>query len=141
MISRIVTIVSSLRPKAFHEFAKFAAVGACNTVTDFAVYIALTRTIPFFSAHLILAASISFVFAVAVSFILNSTWTFRHGVTDWQERYPRFLLVALGGLVINASVLAVLVAFGLHDILAKLVATSASLAWNFPMQRKWTFGK
>jgi len=141
MISRLFRLAMALRPSVFWQFVRFAVVGSCNTVVDFGTYVALTRGTDYFSQHIVLAATAAFLCAVSVSFMLNSLWTFERSMVDWRSRAPRFLLIALGGLAINAGVLALLVALGTHDIIAKLAASAASIAWNFPMHRRWTFGK
>jgi putative flippase GtrA len=141
MIARIASLMDALLPGRFAEFVRFALVGGLNTSVDFTVYVVLTRKIDFFGVHLVSAATVAFCCAVTVSYLLNSLWTFRRSVDDWRMRAPRFVAVAIGGLLVNAGVLALLVHLGIHDIFAKLAASAASIAWNFPMHRKWTFGK
>ncbi|HTK05125.1 MAG TPA: GtrA family protein [Candidatus Eisenbacteria bacterium] len=121
------------------QFIKFAAVGAFNTVLDFGVYLWLTRSYPFWGAHIIAAATVSFVLAATSSFILNNFWTFRQDLAGCRRRAPKFFAVAVGGLLWNAAILHLLTTFGVHDIIAKLFATGVVLMWNFTLQKKWTF--
>src|SRR5688572_23245899 len=121
------------------QFVRFAAVGAFNTVLDFGVYVALTRGIPGWSERYVAAATVSFLVAVASSFLLNTFWTFRSDLNLWHRRAPKFLIVAAGGLAWNAFIIHTLTVMGAHDIIAKLVATGLVLFWNFTLQKKWTF--
>lgn len=120
------------------QFIRFCIVGAINTVVDFGVYIALTRPFPFWGSHLVLASVCSFIVAVSSSFLLNNYWTF--GLRRLElKRSIKFVLVALGGLGWNALTFFVLHRLGTYDLLAKAAATGVVLAWNFTLQKKWTF--
>jgi len=141
MIARIFRLFRALDTAVFFQFIRYACVGAFNTVVDFGVYLALTRATDMFEGRYVVASSLSFLVAVAVSYVLNALWTFRHSIDDWQRRAPRFLMVALGGLAISTGTLWLCLALGTHDIIAKMAASFASAAWNFPMHRFWTFRK
>ncbi len=121
------------------QFLRFAVVGASNTALDFFAYLALTRGWPWWRTHLVLAATVSFCVAASSSFLLNNFWTFGRTGDGWHRRAPKFFAVAVGGLAWNALILHLLTAAGMHDILAKLLATAAVMVWNFTLQRAWTF--
>jgi putative flippase GtrA len=123
----------------FKQFVRFSIVGATNTLLDFCIYLLLTRGFPFWSEHVVGAASVSFCFGVTSSFILNSLWTFGGQHFKWT-RCVKFFCVALGGLAWNALIIHILIQFGTHDIIAKLLATATVLMWNFTLQKRWTFG-
>ena len=76
---------------------------------------------------------------MSASFILNNLWTFRQDVSGWHRRAPKFLAVALGGLLWNDAILHLLTQAGLNDVTAKLIATGIVLFWNFTLQKSWTF--
>jgi len=139
MFSAILERIIASRRRVAVQFVKFAAVGAFNTVLDFAVYLWLTRSFRFWAGHIVGAASVSFILAVASSFILNTLWTFRQDIGGWRKRSAKFFLVAAGGLLWNAAILHLLTTAGLHDIPSKLVATGLVLMWNFTLQKTWTF--
>lgn len=122
------------------EFIRFCIVGVINTGVDFAVYIGLTRPMPFWTQHYVLASACSFLVAVFSSFLLNTFWTFRRQNVEWA-RSVKFFAVAVGGLVLNAATLYTLTHFGLFDLFAKAAATGVVLAWNFTLQKKWTFAE
>ncbi len=121
------------------EFVRFGVVGACNTVLDFFLYYALTRSVPFFMAHVVIAAAISFCAAVSCSFVLNTFWTFQKDSHAWHRRSAKFFLVALVGLALNSVILLFLTHVGVHDLIAKLFATGVVILWNFTLQKTWTF--
>lgn len=120
------------------QFVKFSIVGAANAVLDFAVYIGLTRFTGYWHAHYVGAASVSFVLAVLSSYVINTYWTFRQQGTD-HVRAAKFFAVAAAGLCWNALIIWSLLGLGLYDIFAKIIATGAVLAWNFTLQKYWTF--
>lgn len=139
LLDAIIDRYIASRRRVAAQFVKFAAVGAFNTVLDFGVYLWLTRSFEFWSERIVAAASVSFVVAVASSFILNNLWTFRQELSGWRRRSVKFFLVAIGGLLWNAAILHTLTTLGLHDIPSKLVATGIVLMWNFTLQKTWTF--
>ncbi|MBI4457347.1 GtrA family protein [Candidatus Uhrbacteria bacterium] len=124
---------------AVRQFVRFGVVGAINTVLDLGVYVALTRHVVFWADHRVGAATVSFTAAVISSFILNTRWTFRRDFRGWPERGVKFFLVAVVGLAINAFVFHLGLTAGFHDIIAKIIATIVVIAWNFTLQRQWTF--
>jgi putative flippase GtrA len=125
--------------KTAKQFIKFCLVGTLNTGVDFGIYLALTRLTDFWYQNLVWASVVSFSAAVLSSFVLNTFWTFRAGGQGWQRRVAPFFAVAIGGLVVNAGTVWLLLTLGIFDILAKVVATVFTLAWNFTLQKKWTF--
>ena len=85
------------------------------------------------------ATTVGFVVAATVSYLLNYFWTFRSGAPHLHA-LPRFLAVAITGLLLNAGIFAS-IHYGLavHYMLAQLVATGTVLFWNFFLQRAWSF--
>jgi putative flippase GtrA len=121
-----------LRKPHMQQFIKFCLVGAANTAVDFTIYIALTRFIPFFGAHILTANAISFTVAVSNSYVLNRRWTFRDTHSVAVIQFPKFILSNLVALGINELILYALVhSAEVNDILAKACAISISLFWNF----------
>ncbi|MEY4723354.1 MAG: hypothetical protein RLZZ324_867 [Candidatus Parcubacteria bacterium] len=121
------------------EFVKFAVVGATNTAMDFALYVWLTRTFRYWHHHFLWANVVAFSFGVVVSFILNNYWTFKRDHDGLHGRGFKFLAVVAGALLLNSLMLRELTHFGMHDILAKLIATGVVGFWNFGMYRWWAF--
>lgn len=122
------------------SFSRYVAVGASNTVIDFAMYAALTRGSTFWRAHYLLANAITFVTVVTWSFIWNKRWTFRDRSSRVFVQYLRFVFATLGGLVIAQLILGGGVRFlHLPDLLAKLIAGPFIVLWNYTAYRRWAF--
>lgn len=119
------------------QVAKFAAVGAVNTVIDIAVFSVLVFT---FGWGLIAANSLAFCVAVINSYALNALWTFRGAQTSRNPltSLNLFVLVSLVGLAIS-NFMVWLFADALGAIGAKLVAVVASFVWNFTASRRFVF--
>ena len=121
------------------QFARYAVVGTINTVVDFVIYVFLTRTFAFWESHIVLAAVGSFAVAVVNSFVLNNFWTFRFSGAQWHTRIVKFMVVATGGMLMNAAVLYGFTQIGMFDLIAKAIATGLVMLWNFALQKRWTF--
>lgn len=131
----------SKRP-AYFQFAKFFVVGLTNTGIDFAVYnflmwiTGINRGL-----FIVIFATVSFSVAVINSYLLNKYWTFSDkNSSKNSSQFVKFLTVALGGLVLNNSIIYYITTlldpmFGLNPVLwanfAKAMATAAVLFWNF----------
>lgn len=135
----IVAVLPDRHRETARQLAKWCLVGVVNTAVDFTVYVLLTRFTGFWHGRLVAAAVVSFICGMVSSFILNNFWTFRHDVEGWERRIPKFLVVAFGGMAWNALLLAGLLRLGVYDLIGKLVATVCVTAWNFTMQKAWTF--
>ncbi len=119
------------------QFAKFFLVGALNTLIDLGVLnllilltgIAQGRTFSLFKG-------IAFVVAVINSYYWNKLWTFKAG----RGGFGPFFLVSAGGLLVNIGVASFVVnilgapsqiSLPVWANVGALVATFASLVWNF----------
>lgn len=120
------------------QFIKFGLIGLLNTFVDLIAYIFFTRVL---FCHYLVAAFLAFVIAATSSFILNSYWTFV--IQDkLKERYLKFFLVALGGLLWTELFLYILVdKFFWFDLWAKIFTVLVVVNWNFFLQKYWTFKK
>lgn len=133
MINRVV-------PIAF-QAAKFVAVGVLNTAVDFGItnfLITLTGVAVGWEISAFKAAG--FLVAVANSYAWNKWWTFRGAGHGGAKEISGFLLVSVGGLLVNVGT----AAFVIHvipsisglsqvqwDNVGFLAATVLSLTWNF----------
>ena len=121
------------------QLVRFCVVGFTNTLIDFGIYTGLTRLVPFFTVFYVVANVIAYTLATFSSYAFNTFWTFRCDFRGWHRKMTKFFIVALTGMVWNTATLYGLTELGLHDLLSKVVATAVSLAWNFTLQKKWTF--
>jgi putative flippase GtrA len=121
------------------QFFRFSVVGAITTAFDLSVYVAITRLTAWGEAHLASSAAASFSMAAVLSLFLNNFWTFGRGLDGITRRAPKFFAVAVVGAVWNVVSLLFLTRAGVHDVLAKAIATVFVVLWNFSMQKRWTF--
>lgn len=122
------------------QLVKFAIVGVANTLLDLLLYVVLTRTTTYFSDHLIVAKALTFFIGSVFSFFTNRAWTFRRKTHVNLGEIGRFYLTVGIALVINVLSLFVLLRiFPQHDLLAVLVATIFTFAWNFVVSKFWVF--
>ena len=119
------------------QFVKFALVGGLATAVHYAILVALVESLRW---PPVAATSVGFAVSALGNYLLNRRFTFRSRRRH-VEAAPRFAVVAVVGFWINAGV--VWLAFdaaGLHYLVAQVVATLATLGWNFAGNRHWTFG-
>jgi putative flippase GtrA len=95
----------------------------------------------FVSMNYLLAATISFMCGVTVTYVLSITWVFRyHRLRDRRAEFAGFVALGLPGLALNAGVISVAVRyFGLHYLWAKGAAAVATFSWNFLARRQILF--
>ena len=128
------------------QLLRFGLVGGANTALDFGLLFAFTFIgIPVAVAN-IMSTGLSFVF----SFFANKKYTFKTTDTNVAREMILFVIVTLTGLwVLQTIIIAVL-----HDplsaiiknidialLVAKLLATVASLTWNYIFYSKLVFKK
>lgn len=116
------------------QLFRFLLVGGGATALHYAIYLVLLLL----GVSPVPASSVGFVISASFNYQLNRRYTFgssrRHA-----EALPRFIATAAGGLALNAAILAGLTQLGLHPVPAQFGATMATLAWNFLLNRLWTF--
>lgn len=129
------------------RFLRFCVVGASSVAVDFGTLALLTGG----AGWPPLAANpISFTLGVTNGFYWNRRWTFSEPgrATVPAHRYGRFVLVNLVGAGLDQGFLALALALapsiGLDDEPAKwagkLAGIPASVAWNYIVNSRWTFG-
>lgn len=91
-----------------------------------------------------IAGVIAGVIATYNSFVWNRIWTFEaEGIEDERRQLVKFFVVAGGGIVIATLVKSVIYRMlPVHQILIPNVCGAiVGAAWNFTVQRAWTFRK
>lgn len=123
------------RHEPVQEFARFALVGAANTLVDLAALnFLLIIFAPAGTAGLLGANSAAFLLAVAHSYYWNRRWTFSR-----RGSFTGFLTVTFLGLQVNNLAVLGLGAMGLGLVTAKLGASVLTMGWNFLSSRAWVF--
>lgn len=117
-----------------HQVAAFLA-----TIVDFSVMIALVELA---GAAPPLATIGAAVCGGMANFTLGRTWAFREQHTgSLSGQAARYAVVSLGGALLNAGVLAAMLAVAMIPyVLARLVVSySVSLAYTYPMHTRVVF--
>ena len=119
------------------QFLVFAAIGGFSTVCHFAVLFALHEWV---LVAVVPATSVGAAVGAVVSYVLNRAYTFR-GSSPTRGAFARFMLVAVGGLTLNATAMAVLqhLAPGVNYLLLQCFVTGTVLVYSFAMNKCWTF--
>jgi putative flippase GtrA len=92
---------------------------------------------------LVAASTVAFLVSAAFNYWANARLTFaKQGshVTNRSQQLRFAAMVALG-CALNAGLLRVALALGLHPVLSQLIATAGVLASNFMLSRLWVFRK
>ncbi len=126
---------------------RFTIVGSINTVIDFSILFTLTMflNIPKELANFI-STSVSFLF----SFFANKKYTFKSTSKNLKRQFILFTIVTLFGLwviqtIIIAATTPVFTNLDINKpaalLISKLIATAASLIWNYTLYSRVVFKK
>ena len=132
--------------KKHAEKVKFIFVGGANTAIDFVILFGLT----FLGVDKLVANFFSTSVALVFSFFANKSFTFKNETKNAKKEFALFLVITLFGL----WVIQPLVILGVTSLtesfitnsaislfIAKLVATVASLIWNYIFYSRIVFKK
>ncbi|HEY1540344.1 MAG TPA: GtrA family protein [Solirubrobacteraceae bacterium] len=117
------------------QFARFAVVGASNTVLTLAVYtLLLWAGLPYIEAF-----APAFAAGAVSGYTLNRLWTF--DVAAARSRgLMRYASVQLAGLALNAVLLIAFVELlGMQRLMAQVVAVGCVSLLTFAASRRWVF--
>jgi putative flippase GtrA len=132
--------------KQHAEKFRFALVGGFNTALDFGVLFLFVAL----GGDKIVGNYISTTIAFVFSFFANKTFTFKAKTGNAKREFITFTAVTLFGLwvlqpIIIVGISAALTSANLSEpavlMVAKLVATIASLIWNYVMYSRFVFKK
>lgn len=122
------------------RFVKFCIVGVLNTVIDFGSLNILSYLTGITSGFLVGGINIpGFVVGIPNSYFWNKKWVFNSKSNITQSASP-FLIVTLAGIFINSALVILLTTYINPPVamsselwlnIAKVIATVASLVWNF----------
>jgi dolichol-phosphate mannosyltransferase len=127
------------KPGNWVQLFKFGVVGGSGYAINLVAFALLNG-----SADLghISAAIGAFLVAVTNNFAWNRIWTFRAEAPGLHPAHQgmRFLLVSLGGLLINLVVLELLISSaGLAELPSQAIAVAVAMPANFIGNKLWTF--
>jgi putative flippase GtrA len=124
---------------------RFGLVGAANTALDFGLLLVLAN---FFAVPHVIANIISSSIAFVSSFFANKKYTFKTTGQSVIREMILFTIVTLFGLWVIQSAIITLLTPPIQSIvtndtitlvIAKLIATLASLTWNYVLYSKVVF--
>lgn len=146
-----VAYIMSSAVSILYRIGKYALVGALNTFIDLGVlnaFILLTGESD--GLAFLVFKGLGFTAAVINSYFWNRYWTFESSDTEKRKEFVQFIIVSLGGLIVNVGTAWIIVGVvgPQGDIapqvwanIAALSATAASLVWNFIGYKFWVFDK
>ena len=126
---------------------RFTIVGSINTVIDFSILFTLTTL---FNIPKELANFISTFVAFLFSFFANKKYTFKSTSKNLKRQFLLFTAVTLFGLwviqtIIITAITPVFTNLGVNKpaalLISKLIATAASLIWNYTLYSRVVFKK
>lgn len=121
------------------QFLMFGTVGTIGFVVDTAVVYATRHRLGLYGAGLA-----SYLVAASVTWALNRTWTFRGlGGGPAHQQWAQFVVVSLGGFVLNRGTYALLVTFvplcARQPVFAVAAGAIAGMFLNFGLARRVVF--
>ena len=124
---------------------RFTIVGSINTVIDFSILFTLTIL---FNVPKELANFISTFVAFLFSFLANKKYTFKSTSKNLKKQFLLFTIVTLFGLwviqtIIITAITPMFTNLGVNKpaalLISKLIATVASLIWNYTLYSRVVF--
>jgi len=112
----------------------FLCVGGAATLLHYALMALLVWA----GVPVVPSSAIGFAVSSVLNYLLNERLTFRSNAPR-RITAPRFLVVALSGLLLNHVLLTLLIAAGLPAVPAQLLTTTGVIVWNYCVHGAWTF--
>ena len=123
---------------------RYMLVGGFNTALDFCILFLLVH----FGVNKIVANYFSTGISMIVSFFANRTFTFKNTSKNRHRQFVQFMVVTASGMWVVQPVFIWLVIHGLSFhianeslqlFIAKVIATGASLIWNYVLYSRVVF--
>ena len=118
------------------QISRFLLVGASTTALYFGILLAGVELL---ALPITLASSVACIIAIIYNYLLHYRWTFAseapHGVV-----LGRYLLMNLGGLMINGSIMYFGVPMlGVHYLWVQLLAAALMIGWTLTLSSLWVY--
>lgn len=125
-----------VREARIREFVRFGSVGAASSAIYFALLWVLTVLTTWPTA---VRGTLAYGSGIALNYALQKSFTFKSGRRH-QQAGPRYLLIHLGGMILNAAFLWLGVdVAGWNYILVQVAAMCVVTIWSYLGQRFWAF--
>lgn len=120
--------------KTITQAGKYLVVGGFCTIVDIGLLYQLTSL----GAHYMLSAAVSFTTGVTLNYFMCTGWIFKESkIKNKGVEMLLYFVISIIGLLINLVGIWLLTELlALHYMLSKLLATMATLVWNF-LSRKY----
>jgi dolichol-phosphate mannosyltransferase len=118
---------------------KYFLVGGIGVGVNLGLLYGLTD---FLGIWYILSQGIAIAISITNNFFLHRYWTFKNEIVEPKtlERYTKFFIVSVVGMCIQLGLTFMLVEnFALYYLYAAILSILASSAFNYLLNRKWTF--
>ncbi len=132
-------VATAARIATLVQFLMFGTVGTVGFLVDTATVYSLRQALGLYGAGMA-----AYVVAATVTWFLNRIWTFRgRGSGPLHQQWGRFLVVNLGGFVLNRGTYALLITFvplcAEEPVLAVAAGAIAGMFVNFGLSRSMVF--
>jgi len=118
------------------QFVRYAGAGVIGTAAHYAVLVTLVQVA---QTGAVAASTAGAIVGAGINYFLNHRFTFASEQSH-RRALPRFAAVAAAGVVLNALVLAAVLALaGSHYLVAQVIATLVVLLAGYLANRTWTF--
>ena len=115
--------------KLIIQLIKFGMVGIIATVIDFGVLMLLKEV---FLIDVLVSSAVSFLVSVSANYILSMLFVFKGGETSKVKEFSIFVLLSIGGLLINQFIMWIgTEVFNLYYVLVKVFACVFVPVYNF----------
>lgn len=119
-----------------HQFMRFTGVGFASAVGHYGLLIALVQLV---GVPAVPASTAGAVLGAWINYRLNRRFTFRSRVAHGTA-IPRFAIVAVGGVALNALFMWIGVdLLDIHYLASQVATTGLVMLWTFSLHRLWTF--
>ena len=119
------------------SFFKYVLSGLVSFIFEYLVFILLNIILDF---NIIFSTSVSFIFGLSTSFILNKFWAFKvkHNNKYFSQIIIYVLLAIINIFIVNILVLC-LVKMGLLPYIAKIISMVIMVFWNYLIYKNFIF--
>ena len=140
---RVMTIEDEKKKSKFSLFVaqtiKYFLVGGIGVGVNLGLLYGLTD---FLGIWYILSQGIAIAISITNNFFLHRYWTFKKEITESKTlvRYTKFFIVSVIGMGIQLGLTFMLVEnYALYYLYAAILSIVAASAFNYLLNRKWTF--
>jgi putative flippase GtrA len=117
------------------QVIRFVAGGAVGTAFHYATLIGWVELL---GLGVVSGTLLGFTVGALVNYAIARRFVFET-TRSHASALPRFAIVASTGAAINTAIVAGVFGLGVHYLVAQVVATCIVLAWNFVLNKHWTF--